>query len=335
MKKATDSEKDLKKLEIKCKDWLENSPVCTKVVDPNFNLQYMSRAGIEALKIRDIDSLYGKTFPLDFYPEEFRKTMCEKLQESKNTGETRIHEGMLLTPDKKELWFESTIAPIYDEDDILDYFMVVSVAINERKRANAKDLLLKEIHHRVKNNLQVVSSLLSLQVNKSSNEELNRVVKNSKQRISAISLVHQKMYGSDISGEIFVRPFIEELVLNISSTYINEGESFKQDIHIDEFKLNMDLLVPCSLILNEIITNIFKYAFNSDPYLRIDVRKKKGEITMIIADNGPGLNEKEEYKKKQSLGMRIINSLALQINATIQIDSSANKGVCYTINFNI
>jgi len=180
-----------------------------------------------------------------------------------------------------------------------------------------------------------VSSLLSLQVNKSSNEELNRVVKNSKQRISAISLVHQKMYGSDISGEIFVRPFIEELVLNISSTYINEGESFKQDIHIDEFKLNMDLLVPCSLILNEIITNIFKYAFNSDPYLRIDVRKKKGEITMIIADNGPGLNEKEEYKKKQSLGMRIINSLALQINATIQIDSSANKGVCYTINFNI
>jgi len=333
MKKTTDSEKDIKRIEIKSKDWLENSPVCTKVIDPNFNLQYMSRAGIEALSIKDIDSLYGKTFPLEFYPEKFRKTMCEKLQESKSTREARTHEGMLLTPDERELWFESTISPIYDEHGVLDYFMVVSVAINERKRANAKDLLLKEIHHRIKNNLQVVSSLLSLQVNKSSNEELKRVVKNSKQRISAISLVHEKMYESDISGEIFVKPYIEELVLNISSTHVNGKESFKQDIHIDEFKLNIDLLVPCGLILNEIITNIFKYAFKTCPYLRIDLRKKKNKITMIIADNGPGIED--ENKTNSSLGMRIINSLAIQINATIQIDSSPNKGVCYTIKFNI
>jgi len=68
MKKTTDSEKDIKSIEIKSKDWLENSPVCTKVIGPNFNLQYMSRAGIEALNIKDIDSFYGKTFPLDFYP---------------------------------------------------------------------------------------------------------------------------------------------------------------------------------------------------------------------------------------------------------------------------
>ena len=333
MKKTTDSEKDIKSIAIKSKDWLENSPVCTKVIDPSFNLQYMSRAGIEALQIKDIDSLYGKTFPLNFYPGEFRKTMCEKLQESKSTGEARIHEGMLLTPDKKKLWFESTISPIYDENGVLDYFMVVSVAINERKRANAKDLLLKEIHHRIKNNLQVVSSLLSLQINKSSNEELKRVIKNSKQRISAISLVHEKMYESDLSGEIFVKPYIEELVLNISSTHLNVNESFKQDIHIDDFKLNMDLLVPCSLILNEIITNIFKYAFNTDPYLRIDVRKQKSEISMIIADNGPGIEE--ENKTTSSLGMKLIKMLVLQLNATIQIDSSVNKGVSYTIKFNV
>jgi len=240
---------------------------------------------------------------------------------------------MLLTPDKRELWYESTISPIYDKHDVLDYFMVVSVAINERKIANAKDILLKEIHHRIKNNLQVVSSLLSLQVNKSSNEELKRVIKNSKQRISAISLVHERMYESDLSGEIFVKPYIKELVLNISSTHLNENESFKQDIHIDDFKLNMDLLVPCSLILNEIITNIFKYAFKTAPYLRIDIRKKKNEISMIIADNGPGIEE--ETKTKSSLGMKLIKMLSIQLNATIQVDSSVNKGVCYTIKFNV
>lgn len=235
----------------------------------------MSRSGIEALNIKDIESFYGKSFPLEFYPEKFRDTMLKKLLDSKKTRKTRVHEGMILTPDKKELWYESTISPIFDKHDVLDYFMVVSVAINERKIANAKDLLLKEIHHRIKNNLQVASSLLSLQVNKSSDEELKRVIKNSKQRISAISLVHEKVYESDISGEIFVEPYIEELILNISSTHINENESFKKDIHIDDFKLNMDLLVPCSLILNEIITNIFKYAFKTDLYLRMDVRKKR------------------------------------------------------------
>ena len=333
MKKATDSEKDSRKFELKSNHWLENSPVCTKVIDPNFNLQYMSRAGIEALKIKNIELFYGKPFPLDFYPEKFRNSMLETLQNSKNTRKTRVHEGMLLSPDKKELWFESTISPIYDKDGVLDYFMVVSVAINERKMANAKDILLKEIHHRIKNNLQVVSSLLSLQVNKSSDEELKRVIRNCKQRISAISLVHEKMYESDISGEIFVKPYIEELVLNISSTHLNENESFKQDIHIDDFKLNMDLLVPCSLILNEIITNIFKYAFKTDSYLRIDVRKKKKEISMIIADNGPGIEE--ENKTTSSLGMKLINALVLQLNATIQIDSSVNNGVCYTIKFNV
>ena len=91
----------------------------------------------------------------------------------------------------------------------------------------------------------------------------------------------------------------------------------------------------CSLILNEILTNIFKYAFVSDRYLRVDIRKKNDEVSMIIADNGPGLSEKEEDKKKQSLGMKIIKSLAGQINASIEIDSSVNNGVCYTIKYKV
>ncbi|PCI97763.1 MAG: hypothetical protein COB15_07070 [Flavobacteriales bacterium] len=336
---TTSTEKDentLKNVEIRSKDWLENSPVCTKVVDPNFNLQYMSRAGIEALNIKDVNLFYGKSFPLDFYPEEFRKTMFEKLQDSKDTGEVRVHEGMIKTDDDKELWFESTISPIYDKQGKLDYFMVVSMEISERIKANAKDLLLKEIHHRIKNNLQIVSSLLSLQVTEIDNPEFKRIIENSKQRISAISLVHEKMYDSDVSGEIFVKPYIEDLVSNISSTYIDENNTFDQDIKIDNFKLDMDVLVPCSLILNEILTNIFKYGFksNPNPSLRIHVNKKGNEISMIIADNGAGIIKKEDNKKRLSLGMKLIKALAIQINANIHIDSSVNKGVCYTIKFN-
>ncbi len=340
MLKITDSETDnntLKNLELKSTDWLENSPVCTKVVDPNFNLHYMSRAGIEALKIENITSYYLKPFPLDFYPEEFRESMYAKLQDSKDTGEVRVHEGMIVSNDNKELWFESTISPIYDNQKKLDYFMVVSVAINARKKAEAKDILLKEIHHRIKNNLQLVSSLLSLQVAETENLEFKRIIENSKQRIMAMSLVHEKMYDSDNSGEIYIKPYIEDIISNISSAYITEKSMFDQEIEIDNFKLNLDLLVPCSLILNEIITNIFKYGFvsNPNPCMRIQMRKKGNEISLIIADNGPGMIEIEGSKKSLGLGMKLVKALAVQIKASIEIDSSKDMGVCYTLKFNV
>ena len=332
-----DNEKTLKNIEIRSKDWLENSPVCTKVVDTNFNLKYMSKAGVDALKIENINAYYGKSFPLDFYPEEFRQSMCKKLQDSKDTGEVRIHEGMIKTSDKKELWFESTVSPIYDSEGKLDYFMVVSIEISKRKQAEAKDILLKEIHHRIKNNLQIVSSILSLQVAEINDPEFKRTIANAKQRISAISLVHEKMYESNISGEIYVQPYIQELVSNISTTFLKDKGQFQQDIQIDNFKLNMDVLVPCSLILNEILTNIFKYGFisNPNPHLTIHVRKHRNEITIIIADNGSGIIENEKDKKKESLGMKLIKALAQQIKGTIDINSLENQGVCYTLKFNL
>lgn len=326
---------EINSIDIKSKDWLENSPVCTKVVDPDFNLRYMSRAGIEALKIDDVNQYYGKSFPLDFYPNEFKDSMCAMLNEAKNTGERRIHEGMIRTPDNDELWFESTISPIYDELGVLDYFMVVSVAINERKEANAKDILLKEIHHRIKNNLQVVSSLLSLQVNETTDDTIKKVVDNSKKRIAAISLVHEKMYESDVSGEIFVKPYIEELIHNISETFSVESHSIKKEIYIDEFKLNMDKLVPCGLILNEILTNIFKYGFTDHPYLKIEVRKRENEIEIVVADDGPGFMKEDEDKKKRNLGRKLVEALCLQLDATLVVDSKENKGVCYIITFEL
>ncbi len=118
--------------------WLENSPVCTKILDTDFNLQYMSCAGIDALKIDNINEYYGKSYPLIFFPDLFKETMMERLDKVKNTGEIVTHEALLRSTEGEELWFLSTLLPVNHDDGTLDYIMVVSTEITDRKLAEEK-----------------------------------------------------------------------------------------------------------------------------------------------------------------------------------------------------
>lgn len=317
--------------------WLENSPVCTKVVDPNFNLLYMSKTGIRDLKIKDIKKYYGKPFPLEFYPEAFKNTMYEALKKVKQSGEPMIHEDVIVNSEGIELCYESTISPVYTEEGILDYFMVVSLEISKRKQVEVKNVMLKEIHHRIKNNLQIVSSLLSLQSSKCDDYNLKRIIDNSKQRISTISLVHEKIYQSDGSSDVFVKSYIEDLISNISSTYSSDINPIRKEISIVDFKMNMETLIPCSLILNEIITNSYKYGFqdNLDPFLCIKISKNENEISMFISDNGPGMTELYEKGHSTSLGMDLIETLSSQIKAEVNVISKKDSGVSYNLTFSI
>ncbi len=135
-------EKRFSESEKNSRAWLEHSPVCTKIVDLDFNLQYMSTAGIDGLNIDDITTFYGKPYPFDFYPESFRSLMIGNLERVKETGEIIEQEGSVVDVDGSELWFHSTLVPINGEDDQIDYIIVVSVDITERKQA--EELLATE-----------------------------------------------------------------------------------------------------------------------------------------------------------------------------------------------
>jgi len=124
---------DLSKSE---EQYLEHSPMCTKMVDLDFNLQYMSTAGVEALNIDDITQFYGKPYPFDFYPESFRNIMTSNLKKVKKTGEIITQEAPVVDIDGNELWFHSTLVPVNDDDGLIEYLVVVSMDITERKRAD-------------------------------------------------------------------------------------------------------------------------------------------------------------------------------------------------------
>jgi len=135
-------------LEKKNRALIEHSPVCTKIIDLDFTLRYMSNAGVDSLKIADITKYYGAPYPLDFYPEPFRTAMTEKLQRAKNTGEVVTLEAALLDTDDNELWFHSTLVPVRGDDGRVEYIMVVSVNTTDRKRAEADRLTMeRQVQH--------------------------------------------------------------------------------------------------------------------------------------------------------------------------------------------
>ncbi|MBT3201508.1 MAG: response regulator [Phycisphaerales bacterium] len=129
------AEKRLQESEQRNRAWIEHSPVCTKIVDLDFKLQFMSRAGAEGLGVSDPAVLYGKPYPFNFYPESFRNTMTRNLEKARDTGEIITQESPVVDTDGRELWFHSTLVPVNDEEGGVDYIMVISVETTERRQA--------------------------------------------------------------------------------------------------------------------------------------------------------------------------------------------------------
>jgi PAS domain S-box-containing protein len=128
-------EKELNASERKSRAWLESSPACTKIVDLDLNLQYMSNAGVVGLGISDVKTLYGKPYPFDFYPESFKKTMIKNLKKAIETGEVIEQEAAVVDVDGVELWFHSTLVPVTDDEGTIDYIIVVSIETTKRKQS--------------------------------------------------------------------------------------------------------------------------------------------------------------------------------------------------------
>lgn len=194
-----------------------------------------------------------------------------------------------------------------------------------------KEWLLKEIHHRVKNNLQIVISLLNTQSAYLDNQEALEAIQNSQHRMHAMSLIHQKLYQTDNLSSINMPWYIKELADYLKDSFDHEGK-IKFELSLAAIDLDVAQAVPLGLILNEAITNAIKYAFpNGKGIINILLEESDTNYLLRISDNGTGLPEDFELAETDSLGMNLMRGLAEQLDGTYTIQS--DKGVIITINF--
>jgi two-component sensor histidine kinase len=211
-------------------------------------------------------------------------------------------------------------------DGIIVYFRDVTeqkeLEIKLKNSIKEKELLLKEIHHRVKNNLQIVASIINLQSYNVKDPDVVQMFVESQNRIKAIALIHQKLYEGDTLTSINFENYIQDLISTLFYTYRVGNNKINLIYDIENIEAGTDSAINLGLILNELISNGLKYAFPGDKSGEIKISIKTGAdiVTVIVEDNGVGFPEKLDFRNADSLGMQLLVSLTEQHNGEIELD---------------
>ncbi|MFN4233423.1 MAG: PAS domain S-box protein [Bacteroidia bacterium] len=223
--------------------------------------------------------------------------------------------------------------------------MGVSRDITESKNAEKqikealkeKEILLKEVHHRVKNNLQVISSILNLQSSYVSDENTLNILKESQNRIKTMAFIHESLYQNKDFAQIKFSEYVVNLSNNLVHSYGLNNKLIDLKLEIDEVFLNLDDSIPCGLIINELVSNALKYAFcdKEQGQIEIKVKNKSGYLYLCVADNGIGLPTNFSIENTQTLGLQLVSSLCEQLDAELKLSSKQGKGTCFEIEFKL
>lgn len=282
--------------------------------------------------IRVLDQLL--TFDLLAIIDDGRKSMFAIL--NNRTDQLRAEE--ILLEGNREL--EKRVTERTKEIAMINESLRVEV--RERKVAEKeiqsalkeKELLLKEVHHRVKNNLQVITSLIGLQARQIHDKKLKEKFIETQNRILSISTVHEKLYQSKKLSKIDIDDYITKIMSNLISSFGEMSVDIQIKRKIEQLQLGIDIAIPCGLILNELISNAIKHAFPEKQKGIIEIRFQKTgnkHYTLSVRDNGKGIEENRMKQKPGTLGLKIIKTLAKQLSGTIELNTT--DGTEFNIEF--
>lgn len=301
-------------------------------------IKFLNSAGLELTGAEHTGQVIGMTV-FDLLDETYMDNVLERIKhvQSKNqTGPPTVYK--LNTLDRKERYVLVQSKPItYSGHKAMQ---TVGVDITEhmkyenelRESLEEKTVLLQEIHHRVKNNLAVISGLIQLQAMDSEDEILKTQLNDSQLRIYSMALIHELLYESENFSRLNMKDHISKLVDTILETVAHKTQ-IDIDYQVDDIYLNINQAIPCALILNELVTNSIKHAFYGyeDGKLCIRLQEKKENVHLSVHDNGIGLPEDFDVRDPGSLGMRIIQTLVRQLKASIEY--SRKNGSHFYIKF--
>lgn len=260
-----------------------------------------------------------------------------------SANQVEISETKYVKKDGDIIPISLSLGTIHDTDGNRQGIVSVASDITKRKEAEEqitkslkeKEILLSEIHHRVKNNLAVISGLLQMQIWETEDHAAETALKDSQLRVQSIALVHEKLYQSENLSYIQFDYYIRDLLQAISSTYVDTHLSVNIETELEDIILNINQAIPCSLLLNELIVNAYKHAFDTDVGGNIYVKthKKEDTIHLYVKDNGIGLPPDFDLDEANSLGMTLINTLTQQLNGEINMKSE--NGAIFEVNFEV
>jgi len=201
----------------------------------------------------------------------------------------------------------------------------------------SKEILLKEVHHRVKNNLQIVSSLLAMQAESFQDPSAARAFRESQERVQCMALIHERLHGDDQPDQLDFREYVEALARDLFYSYGVDSALIQLRFELEPVRLRLNQAIPCGLILNELLTNALKYAFPGGRAGEVLVTLSCGEDSLVkltVADNGVGLPAELDKAASKSLGLRIVDILRRQLDGTARWEAgSAGAGTVFSLTF--
>lgn len=308
---------NLRESELKYRTLVENIPQKIFIKDKNLvyiscNKNYASDLKIKSGEIR------GKT-DYDYFPKEIAEKyrVDDKRILRSNIAES-IEEPYIL--DGKKIYVQIIKTPVRDKNNVVFGILGIFWDITERKEAEKeikrslkeKEVLLQEVHHRVKNNLQIVSSLLNLQAHSIKNTQDRNIFRDTINRVKSIALVHEKLYKSNDLSNVDIRSYVHGLTHNIAMSYGGMSSRIKLHESITNIHLDIKRIIPCGLIINELVSNSFKHAFPNTLHGRVDIilSSDGGEFSLTVKDDGVEFPKDFNFRETDTLGMQLVTSLA-------------------------
>ncbi len=309
------------------------------IFDKNFNLEYVNESfqKMTGYTKGEIIGLKGNKLQQISFNESINEIIQDCLEEKKSV----MYESRTTRKDGTVLWTSSTVTPVYSNAGELQNIVVIDADITLRKNMEQqiresleeKNILLKEIHHRVKNNLQIIVSLFNLQSAFIHDKESNKVIREGQDRIRSMALIHDRFYQSDGTSRIDFDDYIKRLCDTIFQSQRADKNKISLVIDADKISLDIDTAVPCGLIINELVSNAIKHAFpDRNGVIKVTFKMNESDKhVLIISDNGIGLPDNIDFSNSESLGIQLVNVLTDQIDGKLYIDH--NNGFELRIEF--
>ncbi|MBT6226690.1 MAG: response regulator [Candidatus Scalindua sp.] len=357
-------EQELIETQKKNRTWFDNSPVCTKVLDLDFNLKFMSAAGINALKIDDVTKYYGTPYPFDFFPEAFKDSMTINLEKVKETGEVITGEAPLCDIEGNELWFQATIVPLRDVEGRIDSIIVVSVDINKRKkmeatliqseRLKAMGTVTAGIAHDFNNILAVISGTTQvLELNIEDNKKLmnglrtiHKVCNDGAEIVRRMRLATKKEPDTTVLTPVDIKSVLEQSIGFTRPRWMNIAKASGVDYDIDiDGIIEVPIVMGIESELREVFTNIINNALDAmEAGGRLSFRtwQNEGNSVISISDTGEGMSDEVKDRvfepfyttkraKGSGLGLSVSHGIMKRYSGSIEVESEEGEGTTFTL----